>query len=663
MSLTAPKVSPFGEEFGYVEHLFRIESGLPTVSIEELYDVSLKPINTQFDNYLKSHLPNDVANIFVPMSEIKQSKNDIIAHGIKVHPKDGFTFTTGSVKLVDGPNELLHIKVAMSSVLNYIDTKEAIGEVVYLKTPPTVTNLQEGFSTLRIGDNKFVVFAQQQVKACHIIKVNVNKAEAAKPPTSNVCDNCGKVADVYCYNCGKKFCKKCEAEAHNNKYMKDHKREDLKAAIMQIQKCPEHPDQMVQYYCSKCHKAVCMQCKVKGNHAHGEFAKHKLTAIDQAYNDTLTQLKKNHPFFDQRAREIEKGIKDSENRINEIMNNQKQIEEEIMRIAMKAIEEARVKSTLVANEVKSTQLELKRKQEELQKQKDLLELYRQNGEPLPLLNAAYRNQCIEAELADNSDLPKPLTQKGNLVVYGRLDIAPPKQQQKTEIKERGIPQSGEYSYDNGTYETTLEERDPHYTRLEKMAARKQAKYDSHNITINFRPFEESTIILDPATREKLYLSLPFRGVPEPHILYSSAKNGLNIHTMHKMIDGMGITCIIIKSGDQVFGGFAASKWDSKGIPKKDKSSTFLFQINKDAFIPYGGQSEDPCYMVATESTLSFGGLDLKLAGKSFEDCSSELENSFGIGFTYGSKKAKEFLAGKHKFAVDSIEVWGFFSAE
>jgi len=447
--------------------------------------------------------------------------------------------------------------------------------------------------------------------------------------------------------------------------MKDHKCDDLEKAITQVQKCPEHPDQMVQYYCMKCHKPVCMQCKVRGNHAHGEFAKHKLIPIEQAYNETLLQLKKNHPFFDQREKTIAKGINYKQDRTNEIMANQKQIEEEIMRIAMKSIEDARIKSTNIANEVKSAQLEYIRKQEELDRQKKLLNDYKENGEPLPFLYAAYRNQCIENGIADNRDLPQPLTQKGNLIVYGRLDIQPPKTDKAPEVKARAIPQSGDYSYDSGSYtaSTTLEERDPHFTRLEKMAARKMSKYEAQNITINFAPFEESTIIVDPATRQKLYLSLPFRGVPQPHILYSSEANGLNIHTMHKMIDGMGITCIIIKSNNQVFGGFAASKWDSTGKAKTDKSSTFLFQINKDAFIPYGGQSEDPCYMVATQDTFSFGGLDLKLSGNSFEDCSSELENSFGIGFTYGSKKAKEFLAGQHKFTVDSIEVWGFFSAE
>ena len=157
------------------------------------------------------------------------------------------------------------------------------------------------------------------------------------------------------------------------------------------------------------------------------------------------------------------------------------------------------------------------------------------------------------------------------------------------------------------------------------------------------------------------MTFPFKGVPEPHLLYSSEIHGKNIRMMHKMIDGMGITCVLVKAGDQAFGGFAASKWEANGVPKKQKSSTFLFQLNKDAYIPYGGQSEDPCYMLATENTLTFGGQDLKLAGETFDRCSSALENSYGLGFLYGSPKTKEFLAGKHRFSADIVEVWGFFA--
>ena len=667
MSLAVPKVSRFGEDFGYVEHILRMQSGLPSIEIDNLFDISLKPINTQFDNFVKRHAPLDVVDIFVPVASVKQNQKDVIAHGIKVHPKDGFKFTTNSIQLEEGENQLYHIQVALGAVLNHQDLKEPIDEVHYLHDSPTITNLQEGFSSLRVGDNTFVVFGQPQVRALHLVVATYTKGVDDRDPTNNVCEQCGDVATLYCHNCNKKLCEKCSTAMHKDQYMKEHKIEPLEKAITQIQKCPEHPDQNIQYYCMKCHKPVCMVCKVKGHHAHGEFAKHKLIPIEQAYKDGLKALKKSSPFFEQREKVIKKGIQEAEAKIDEIQENQKNIEEEIMRIAMKAIQEARLKSCAVANEVKSAQQEYIRKLDELKRQRDLLNNYRDHGEPLPFLQAAYRNLLIEETIIDHKDLPEPLTQKGNLIVYGRLDVQPPKipeSQAAKSVKDRALPEEGQstYSYTQ-TASTTLEERDPHFTRLEKMATRKLNKYTQQNVKYDFDPFAQSTIITDAVTRQRLYLSLPFRGVPEPHILYSSAENGLNIHTMHKLVDGMGITCVICKVGTQVFGGFAASKWDSTGKPKKDKASTFLFQINKDAFIPYGGQSEDPCYMVATPDTLSFGGLDLKLGGTSFDDCSSELENSFGIGLVYGSKKSKEFLAGKHKFALDAIEVWGFFSAD
>ena len=41
------------------------------------------------------------------------------------------------------------------------------------------------------------------------------------------------------------------------------------------------------------------------------------------------------------------------------------------------------------------------------------------------------------------------------------------------------------------------------------------------------------------------------------------------------------------------------------------------------------------------------------------NCSSDLENSFGVGLKPKSQEAKTFLAGKHQFEVNAMEVWGF----
>jgi hypothetical protein len=132
--------------------------------------------------------------------------------------------------------------------------------------------------------------------------------------------------------------------------------------------------------------------------------------------------------------------------------------------------------------------------------------------------------------------------------------------------------------------------------------------------------------------------------------------------MHEMIDGIGITTLLVRTGNFIFGGFAAAKWISNGRPFGERSSSFLFSVSRDAFVPYQPRVADACHLLATPDTITFGKYDLRLAGN-FDDCSSVIENSYGIGFEQGSEEAKTFLAGAPAFVADVVEVWGFFNAE
>lgn len=676
MSLTIPKVSPFSEEFGYVEHQLRLQLNAPSLELVDLFDISLKPVNSQFNNFVKSHQPANVVDVFIPTVGIKQSKNDIVSHGIKVHPNDGFTFTADTVPLNQSNvlNEVFHLQVALGKIINYQDIKAGIDSVKYLTQTPTVSNLQEGYETLRVGDNRFVVFNPGQVRALHVCKFEYKEGFSDQEPCYHICDICGNHnATIYCEHDAKRLCTECDEKIHTNDFAKDHKRSNLLESLPYIQKCPEHKNCNVMYYCQKCHCPVCMECKVKGSHAHGEASKHKLVPIDRAYTEAMNILKRPQPFFDDRQRKIDSALEEMDEKLQEIKMNQKTVEDEIMRIAMKAIEDSRIQNAKVANAVKSKQVELQRKKEELRRQKSMLEIYKAKGEPVPLLETVFRNMNLEKTLVD--DLPPKIEAEGNLIVYGRIEVSPPRIEQakssKQSVMQRGLnspqqnPSKPEYSYTYTTEEqsTVLEPKDPHYTKLTKMAQRKQAKYDAQGISINFVPFNESRILKDGTLRNKLYMCFPFKGVPEPHVLYSSDTHGRSFRMMKKMIDNMGITCVLVRCGDKVFGGFAASKWTSDGVKKTDKSSSFLFSITRDAFIPYGGQSEQKFYTMGTEDKICWGDKDLVIAGDDFDKCYSEIENSYGIGFLYGSQKAKEFLAGKSRFVADQIEVWGFFTPE
>lgn len=688
MSLSAPRLSPFGEEFGYVEQMLRLQLNAPSLTVDEMYDISLKPINVQFENFAKTLSNTNIVDVFVPVSQLKQSKSDIISYGIKVHPKDGFAFKVGGIDLDYSQDafELVHMKINLGKVIIHQDLNPRdnldLDRINYLNYPPTVSNIPEGYNSIRISeDAKHVVFSAAQIKAQHIVRFVWVDGVSDADPVVNTCDKCRcPNASIYCRNCNKRLCQSCNNEIHlSSKFFEDHQQEALAEALLNIQKCPEHKDYDVQYYCPKCNQPICVQCKVRGNHAHGECAKHKLVPLAKAYSDAMALLKRPCPVFTSREQALVRALCDTEDALREVTNNQVSVEEEIMRIAHKAIEDSRLQSAKSAQKIKSARIEIMRKKSELDKQRCLLENYRRNAEPVPFLQTHFRNACLNANIRDNVDLPGPIDAKGDLIVYGRVEVSPPKSRgnankerhNKSVLTAKGRAHRGDdgdssCSYNASNYtetdSTTLEPKTPQYTRLEKMAARKLAKYNNANVTLQFRPFEGSEILVDPAVAERLYLCFPFKAQPETHMLFSSRKNGRNIRAMHKLIDNVGITCVLVRANGQVFGGFAASKWTSNGVPKRDRSSTFLFQINKDAFIPYGGKSEDPCYMYATPDTLTFGREDLVLAGN-FDKCSSTLENSFTAGFLYDSKKAKEFMANTNKFSADIVEVWGFFTSE
>lgn len=110
----------------------------------------------------------------------------------------------------------------------------------------------------------------------------------------------------------------------------------------------------------------------------------------------------------------------------------------------------------------------------------------------------------------------------------------------------------------------------------------------------------------------------------------------------------------------ILGGFAASKWRRDGQSFGNGKNTFLFNLTKDALVPFRPRADDACHLFATPECFAFGRRDLVLAGN-FDACESALENSYSVGFEPGGEDANTFLAGKNQFGADIVEIWGFFT--
>lgn len=46
---------------------------------------------------------------------------------------------------------------------------------------------------------------------------------------------------------------------------------------------------MIEFFCSQCHIPVCVNCKMVGNHANGEAAKHQLVSVAEAYHTVMQE--------------------------------------------------------------------------------------------------------------------------------------------------------------------------------------------------------------------------------------------------------------------------------------------------------------------------------------------------------------------------------------
>ncbi|EAY22811.1 B-box zinc finger family protein [Trichomonas vaginalis G3] len=674
-SLQLQPIENTSEEYGISEYLLQLQLDAPHLRISECYDIGNKNVRENFINYVNGLQPQNIVDVFVPVTSLQQPVSDIISHGIRVSPKNGFRFQTGKLQLEAGKEtyEVVHITVALGNVYNNQKTGVELSDETFSDVAPTPSAVPEGYNTIRVSENnEFVVFNTTQINSLRLIRFAGGDNLSHEPRLKQICSICGKDnATLWCENDQCKLCEKCDKEAHSQKLTQNHTRKPVSESLIGQQKCPVHPDVNVAYYCLKCHCPVCLECKVKGSHSKGEQAKHRLIDLPKAYEDAQATLSKPNTVFITREKTLNQHLKLAKDKLSEIEETEKQIEAEITRIAAKAIEESRMQSGLRAQAVKSIKLEIERKISELQSQKKLIDAHHNNSEPLEVVQACYLNSVLEKEIINNTDLPSLASNiDAQLQVYGRLEVNPPRSSGK--VTSRGLPQPGASGNGDGlsdssafsdgieTEETDLEEPDPHITHLSRMAKRKFERRGSKQLP--FVPFDGSSIITDPEMARNLYMTFPFKGEPITHRMYYSEEDGRNVSKIHKIVDGHGITCVLVKVGQNLFGGFAASKWNSDGKPFGKGSSSFLFQLTKDAFIPNRGQTEEPICLFATTDTLTFGKYDLALVGN-LEKCTSTIENSYGVGFAFDSQKAKTFLAGSQEFRPDVVEVWGFYSSQ
>lgn len=681
------QLSVVSEDFTIVEYLLQLQLKAPQFRLKECLDISNQASNEKFLNYV-SNMPNaNIVDVFIALDKLQQPLSDIINRGVRVNPQTGLKFQTNGfdINRSDESFEMLHLAIALGTIQNFEIAGGEIKEVTYNKNEPTATDLLPHYDSLRLNENnEFIIYNANQVKATHLVRFDGGDNLSPDPPVFTKCAVCGKDnAELWCENDCIKLCKECDATTHKaNPVFEKHSRVPLTESQADFQTCPLHPRNRVQYYCPKCHCPVCLECKINGSHAKGEASRHHLVSVAEAFNNTRQELHAPNKGFETRQRLIKERLLKVDRRLDELVAGETDIINQIKLAAQKAIEDAHMLYLQKAASLKSARTELNRKMDEVVYLEQMIITHRDTSEPLDLLQANFANSTLLSEIKKDTDLPLPPEDEGEIVIKSQFAIGIDKKT-KSNILARDL-QLNEDGTDfteptQPTQESTTRKskhtRDPtlgtvmntravqadvKISSLARMALRKKEKYTRQGQDIDFVPFNHSKILDDEAIKTEIYLTLPFKATPQTKLLYSSERDGRSVETMHSCIDGTGITAVLVKSGDHVFGGFAASKWNQDAKPFGQGSSSFLFSVDKDAFIPHKPLADEPCCLWADKDSLTFGKYDLRLQGD-LDKCMSTIENNFGVGFEYGGNDAKTFLAGAPVFKADIVEVWGFFS--
>lgn len=660
------EVDPISEEFGSLEFELQVQLNAPKLVVGKCYDITNKTVNQKFENYVKTLLPLNIVDAFVPVGQLKQTVEDIKKNGIKVDPKEGFKFQVDTFEVDRKAEEVqvIHIRAALGNVINNQSSTDTSDKCDFLKKRPKASELRSNYQSICLNaKNYFLVFNSCQITTLHYITIPGGANLEEPKPGYDICDLCGKEqATIWCVNDSAQLCAKCDEESHKaNKLVERHKRIPLTEARCVIEFCPVHHDQRVEYYCPKCHGPVCYTCKMTGSHGVGEAALHPLVPIRQAYGERVNASQDENAIFLKRKSAIDQKLKVTEERLQQIRQNEEEVIEEIHRIAEDAIKNVHELAGEKALFVRSTRTELQRKRKEIETHERFSNIHRYVSLPLTFIRYFDRQEIYAKGSKETTDLPEDIKVEADLCLFGTLDVSnrPANRQFAQSVT---TPRPLNTDDEELTNKAKQKGKGPVFTSLIKLGKRKEEQNIENGLALTFVPFQDSSIITNHDTAKSLYLCFPFKDQPQTHLLYSTKRDERSIKRMHQLIDNIGVTALFIKKDDFVFGGFAACKWNSNGKPFGEKTSSFIFSVTHDAFIPYKPKVSDACQMIATEDTLSFGKYDIVLADN-FDRCTATIENSYGIGFKAGSDEAENFLAGQPLFKADIVEVWGFWRPE
>ena len=193
----------------------------------------------------------------------------------------------------------------------------------------------------------------------------------------------------------------------------------------------------------------------------------------------------------------------------------------------------------------------------------------------------------------------------------------------------------------------------------------QRSVSMYGLTSMFMPtfyFNDSSIL---TASERTSLKQMLNILTEGNLIYRASRDGFSSSSFHSNCDEISNTVSIIKTtSNSVFGGFTSASWSSNNNWKYDENA-FIFSLRRE-----GRSNKQRLKVIYPKYAIYSGNAYGPIFGADGDifvyDNSNENNNSYSnLGdsyqlpnnITYGSKKAKSYLAGSYNWQTTEIEVY------
>ncbi|TPX42567.1 hypothetical protein SeMB42_g05076 [Synchytrium endobioticum] len=410
-------LNPSSLEFAYLEYFLQLSLHASTARIQQAYSISNPHLTAQFDRRCKDILS---LQSWVDCSTLSgaNAEDEVLRHGFHVGGPNasanaginapaltsGMRFTVGCVPRASDKGHggkhrrmlLCRIGVGRSYVA---DEGRAEKDAV-----------PDGYDSFYLEDKKgsaddsrheYYIKSSAQILPQYLVHFDYDPTLEKKSLERIKCANCEQVdATVYCASDAASLCNACDTLLHNSKVLARHIRTPIrKGTTESFGTCRHHADKPIEYFCSQCHIPVCVTCKMVGNHANGEAARHKLVSVAEAYATVMHESNERDPLLQNRRSDIQNQLVAVAAREKAVDKMGQQMELQIDEIHRKALADSRSIVKKKLDVLRGDTLELKRQLQEIERLEAFLK-YQQAGDPTQFLFSWARHQQVRAELHD-----------------------------------------------------------------------------------------------------------------------------------------------------------------------------------------------------------------------------------------------------------------------